>query len=328
MSLDFELQEPGWQRVLEALPAGSELPVSRFFALLGPTDEQEAQDAIDLLRRRDILLNAATIPVPETGEAAQRLKLEWELAHSGRLPGGLEVDDPLRQYWVQLERLPRLTGELAEDACPNDLLEGLMWLVLEEAHDYAGRGVLLADLLQEGAMGLLTGLEFTRSPLQLRRYIDYAMSAAVVLQALATGEGDRLMASMRAYQQTDRRLLEELGRNPTPEELAQAMGKTPEELQSIAKLVRDAAATPKQASQPQEPEEEPESVEDSPFFQLRATIEELLSRLDETDRQILTLRFGLENHAPQTAEQTARSLNLTESEVTAREAAAIALLRT
>lgn len=330
MEFDFDWQEPGWKRALDLLTPGTDLPSHRFFALLGAVDEDEAQEAAEYLEGRGVGLDVSSIPVPTQGEAAQRLRLEADLAAQGRLPGGLETDDALRQYWVEVESLPRFTeSSLPSVTDPNRLLEGLMYLVLREAPDFAGQGVLLLDLLQEGAMGLMRAMEMPGDrPLDTARwYIRQAMARSVALQYLAQGEGERLVAAMRAYQQADRRLLQQLGRNPGPEELAQEMGKTVQEVLTLSKMVADAAANPKTQSQPEPDPQEDEAVEDSAYFRMRAMIEDLLGRLDPLDRQILTLRFGLEGHTPQSPEETARSLGLLPAEVRAREAQAMLKMR-
>lgn len=329
MDFDFEWQEPGWKRVVEQLTPGTEIPAHRFFAILGAVDEDEAREAAEYLEGRRVGLDVSAIPVPKMGEAAERLGLEYDLAHRGRLPGGLEPSDPLRQYWLELERLPRIPEDAAHEGDLNRRMEGMMFLVLQEAPAFAGQGVLMLDLLQEGAMGLMRALEAPgEHPFETAAWcIRQAMGRAVAMQYLAAGESQRLVAAMRAYQQADRRLLQQLGRNPGPEELAQEMGKTVQEVQALAKMVRDAAATPKHRDDPQPEPEEQEAVEDSAYFKLRSTIEELLSRLDPLDREILTLRFGLEGKAPQSQEEAARSLNLTVSDLAAREVKAMALMR-
>ena len=92
---------------------------------------------------------------------------------------------------------------------PTRLTEGLLWLVAQEALDFAGQGVLLLDLMQEGAMGLLQAMEDPGpDPVEQGRWhVRQAMARAVALQYLSTGEAQRLVAAMRAYQQADRRLL-------------------------------------------------------------------------------------------------------------------------
>ncbi len=333
LDLDLALQEPGWVRAIACIPGGTEISAQRFFALLGQADESEAMEAAMMLEARGIGLDVSQLAPAVRGRAAQRLALESELARAGQLPGGLAPTDPLRQYWSSLQSMTPLDeqGVKALMACEgsgNRLTEGLLWLVTEEAPGFTGHGVLLQDLMQEGALGLMQAVENPREDMvnHARWHIRQAMSRVVAMQYLASGEADRLLAAMRAYQQADRRLLDRLGRNPLAEELAQELGKTLSETTALGKMVQDAANSP--VPQPQEQEEaEPEKVEDSAYFQLRSRVEELLSLLDETDRNLLTLRFGLSGKAPQSTEEAAKTLGITPEEAGRREMAAIAQLR-
>lgn len=333
MALDLELewQEPGWRRMMESLPRGSVIPVERFFAMLGSVDEDEAREAALTLEARGVGLDVSRLPQCSGGAAAQRLARESELVRRGGIPGALDPGDPLRLYWQELEGLPRLDEASAQalagqGAEPNRLTEGLLWLVPQEAVNFAGRGVLLLDLMQEGAMGLLRALEVPGEDLveSARWHVREAMARAVTLQYLASGEADRLLASLRAYQQADRRLLERLGRNPGPEELAQELGKPVSEIRALEKMVRDAAAA---ARRTPAPETAPEQVEDTAYFRLRARVEELLSSLEPVDREILKRRFGLEGAPAMGQEEAARALGLPLEELTRREAAAMRALR-
>lgn len=335
MELEFDWQERDWHGVFGSIPRGSVIPAQRFFAILGTVDESEAMDAALTLEDRGVGLDVSALPRWGKGAAAQRLNREYELVRAGALPGGLEPDDPLRLYLLELERQPKLDEVTArqlveEDSDPNRLTEGLLWLAVQEAAAFAGQGVLLLDLLQEGALGLMSAVETVHEDIleTVRWHIRQAMARTVAIAYMVSGEAERLLASMRAYQQADRRLLERLGRNPGPEELAQELGKTVTETLTIAQMVRDAARATKVQPQPEKTGEEPqESVEDSAYFQLRSRVEELLSTLDETDRRLLTLRFGLEGGRPQTQEEAALSLGLPLEELQRRELAAMAHLR-
>jgi len=144
------------------------------------------------------------------------------------------------------------------------------------------------------------------------------------LQYLSTGEAQRLVAAMRAYQQADRRLLERLGRNPGPEELAQEMGKPVTEVLALGNMVRDAMAAPKAGEEPAQAED---PVEDTAYFQLRTRVEELLSGLEEVEREILKRRFGLDGRKAMSLEETARDMGLDPEEAAAREREAMCALR-
>ena len=129
----------------------------------------------------------------------------------------------------------------------------------------------------------------------------------------------------------DEALLAELGRNPTVEELAVKLSITPEQAQSIQKTLADILLLQQaeKLTQPEETSAEDEMpVEDTAYFQMRQRIGELLSQLDAQDAQILTMRFGLDKGLPMSAEEVGRALGLTAGEISAREAAALAALRT
>ena len=127
----------------------------------------------------------------------------------------------------------------------------------------------------------------------------------------------------------DERLLSELGRNPTPEEMAQALHMSVEETVAVAKTVENVRILNRALKpEPEEmPQEEEQAVEDTAYFQMRQRITDLLSALPEEDAKLLTLRYGLEGGLPLDPQQTAAKLGITADQVVARETAALAKLR-
>ena len=191
------------------------------------------------------------------------------------------------------------------------------------------------DMIQEGCIGLWKctecwvgrGAEFdmTRD-----WWIRFYIAKAVLMQARANGVGQKMRSALEDYRAVDERLLGELGRNATMEEIALEMHITAEEA-AVVKKTLDNARLVAQNRKPQEPEEEKEednqAVEDTAYFQMRQRIADLLSGLSEQDQKLLTLRFGLEGGKPLSPEETGRQLGLTPEEVVAREGAALAKLR-
>ena len=160
--------------------------------------------------------------------------------------------------------------------------------------------------------------------------IRQAMARAVTLQARESGVGRKMRQALEDYRAVDQRLLAELGRNPTLEEIAQELHMTPEDTATVKRNLDDArilaqATAPKEEA---EPEEENQAVEDTAYFQMRQRITELLSVLPEEDARLLSLRFGLDKELPLSPEDTGKRMGLTPQEVVAREAAALARLRT
>ena len=206
--------------------------------------------------------------------------------------------------------------------------------VVELAGEYVGYGVLLLDLIQEGSLGLWHGVHSYRDGdygAHRDRWIRFYMAKAVTLQARSGGVGQKMRTALEDYRAVDERLLSELGRNPTLEEIAEALHMGLEEAEAVRKMLEDARLMA-QVRKPREEEEETKeeedmAVEDTALFQSRQRIADLLSGLDKLDQKLLTLRFGLEGGKPLTSEETGKYLGLTASEVVAREAAALAKLR-
>ena len=340
--MEFVFEDAAWEPVLKQIPQGSGFSAARFLTLMEGETEEAVEEALQLLQQRDVLLDISDLPVPAVaGEAAVRLRREEQLVKDGALMGALEETDPLRLYLEELAALP-VCGDpqlLAQQMLAGDkdatrrLTDGMLSRVVELACRLTGRGVLLLDLIQEGSLGLWQAvLEYQGGSFEeyCDRRIRWDLARAVTMQARANGVGQKLRQAMEDYRSVDERLLSELGRNPTLEEIAEAMHMTPEAAAAVAKTV-EAARDLARAKTPEEPvEEDPEeqqAVEDTAYFQMRQRIEELLSELDDNQKLLLSLRFGLEGGKPLTPEQTGAKLGLTAEEVVSMEAAALAKLR-
>lgn len=329
-----------WEQNLGQLEVGSELSAAQFLTLMEPESEEELESALQLLDEKDILLNIDSLEsFAPSGDGALRLKLEKELVAKKALPGALEENDPLRLYLEEIAALPAvgdpelLAREYAagnEDVLPR-LTNLMLGSVAEKAFALAGRGVLLLDLIQEGSLGLwqaILAYEDGSFENHCDRYIMRSLHRALVMQARSYGVGQKLRQAMEDYRSADEKLLTELGRNPTTEELAEALHMSAAETAAVAEMLE---TTRRLQFAKQEPEQEElaetQSVENTAYFQMRQRISELLSVLDETDAKLLTLRFGLEAGLPKSAAEVGKILGLTAEEVSAREAAALQKLR-
>ena len=340
--LDFTFDETPWELALNQLRRGDALSAVQFLTLVEQEEEDAVMDALSDLDRLGITLDISDLPkAAGTGEAAVRLRREEELAKQGSFLGALERNDPLRLYLEELEELSKVEDPqvLAEKALSGNerageqLATGRLYRVVELAGEMVGRGVLLLDLIQEGSLGLWQAIgcyEGGDFAAHSDWWIRNAMAKAVTLQARSSGVGQKMRQAMEDYRAVDERLLGELGRNATVEEIAEQLHMTVEETVAVARMISNARLVDK-AKPSQEPEEEDieeeRHVEDTAFFQMRQRILDLLSCLSEEDAKLLTLRFGLEGGMPLTPEDAGRKLGLTPEEVVAREAAALALLR-
>jgi RNA polymerase primary sigma factor len=339
---EFVFEPQAWEMTLNTLEEGSSFSAVRFLTLMEGEDEVAVEDALQLLQQRDILLDVSDLPkTGAVGEAAVRLRREEQLVQSGTLLQSLDETDPLRVYLEEIALTPAygdvqlLAQRLLEGdrEVAGQLTDLMLSKVVERACQMVGRGVLLLDLIQEGSLGLWQAIlnyedgDFER---WCDRHICWDLARAVTMQARDNGVGQKLRQAMEDYRAVDDRLLAELGRNPTVEEIAQQLHMTVEEAVVVAGTL-DAARTLAQAKTPAQPEEEnPEeqqAVEDTAYFQMRQRIAELLSELDDQEKELLSLRFGLEGGKPMTPEQTGARLGLTPEEVVGKEAAALAKLR-
>ena len=340
--LEITFSHTSWEQILDQLAPGSQLDAIQFLTLMEQECEEDLEDALARLDEKDILLNVDNIGVfAASADSALRMKLEKELVEKNNLPGGLEENDPLRMYLEEIASLPtcadpeRLAKEYVqgnEDVLPQ-LTNAMLGRVAETAFTLAGRGVLLLDLLQEGGLGLwqaILAYEGGSFEDHCDRYIQRNLHKALTLQARAYGMGQKMRQAMEDYRATDEKLLAEFGRNPTAEELAEAMHMSVAEVTVVADMLETARRL-QHAKQEPEPEEEElaeeQSVENTAYFQMRQRISELLSVLDEKDAKLLTLRYGLEAGLPKSAAEVGTILGITTEEVAAREAAALQKLR-
>lgn len=334
--LEFSFEPDPWETFRMSLTMGDTVSASQILTLLEGEDGQALEDALQELETACVKLDISDLPKNGgTGDTALRLKQEAQLVQEGLNPKNLEPNDPLRLYLEEVAAAPVCGDEqlLAETGDNPEALTNLgLSRVIELAQDYVGYGVLLMDLIQEGSLGLWQAIGCYRDGAYAAhrdRWIRFYLARAVILQAYASGIGQKMRRAMEDYRQVDERLLGELGRNATIEEIADELHMSVEEVRTVRKMMDNARMLDK-AIRPEEEEEKKEAeqaVEDTALFQSRQRIGDLLSALDETDARLLTLRFGLEGGRPASPEETGSALGMTAQEVLAREAAALAKLR-
>ena len=337
--LDFSFDNSPWELFLSGKREGDRISAAHFLTLLEQETEDAVEDAFAALDDRKLMLDVSDLPVKQyIGQAALRLRQEAEIAEKAMDVSGLNPTDPLRLYLEEIREMPRQTDEkaLAERAAQGDqraaeqLMHQGLHRVVEIVPEFVGYGVLMMDLLQEGGLALWQAIQVPEGDYLTRRdgAIRAAMAKAVTLQARANGVGQKMRQALEDYRAVDERLLAELGRNATLEEIALELHMTPEDAETVRKVLEDARML-QQATAPKEEEasEEEQAVEDTAYFQMRQRISELLSVLPEEDAKILTLRFGLEKGLPMSPEDTGKALGLTVDQVLRREAKALAMLR-
>lgn len=341
IDMDISFGDSPWEAWMDRKRYGDSLSAAQLLTFLEEETEEGVEDAFAALEDRGLKLDVTTLPSRQfVGQAALRLRQEEQMAKENMALKDLGPNDPLRLYLEEIASLPPAeeTEELLRQAADGDekakeILTGAgLRRVAEIAKEFTGYGVLLMDLIQEGSMGLwkvVSGFSGGDYPSLRDDAVRQAMARAVTLQARESGVGRKMRQALEDYRAVDQRLLAELGRNPTLEEIAQELHMTPEDAATVKRNLDDArilaqATAPKEEA---EPEEEDQAVEDTAYFQMRQRITELLSVLPEEDARLLSLRFGLDKELPLSPEDTGKRMGLTPQEVVAREAAALAKLR-
>lgn len=337
-NLEFAFDISPWEGYRRGLQMGDVISAARVLALV--EGEQELEEALQDLETGAMVLDISDLPRPGgIGEAAVRLRREQELVSNGLHPEDLEQTDPLRLYLEEVAQTPAFGDEvqLAQrsgqgDAQAQQTLTNLgLSRVIQLAQEHVGYGVLLLDLIQEGSLGLWQAVCSYHGgdyAAHRDRWIRFYLARAVTMQAGANGVGQKMRRALEDYRQVDSRLLSDLGRNPTLEEIALELHMNVEEAATVRQMLAEAQQLAR-AQSPQEdaPEEQEQAVEDTALFQMRQRIGDLLSGLSEADAKLLSLRFGLEGGKPLTPEEVGAKLGLTASQVLEKEAAALAQLR-
>ena len=340
--MEFVFEQSPWELAISKLGRGDSISAMDCLQLLEDMSQEDAEEALLALEAQGITLNVSDLPKDSSGgETAVRLRFEQKLIQSGQLLKGLEENDPLRLYLEELAQVP-CAGDVdllakryadGEEAVAQQLVDFCLHVVVERACSMAGHGVLLLDLIQEGSLGLWQGvLQYTDGDFRshIHWWIDQYLAKAVLVQAHSAGIGQKMRQGMEDYRDMDQRLLTDLGRNPTLEEIADAMHVTVEDASAYAAMLAQANAR-KQIEQSRVPKEQTaddeQAVENTAYFQTRQRIMEMLSTLTEREAKLLTLRFGLEGGLPMDPRQAGETLGMTVDEVVELETAALLKLR-
>lgn len=340
--LAFSFEQSPWEAFLMTKGMGDTISAVTLLSMLEGQEEQQVEDALLDMETACMNLDISDLPkAGGNGEAAVRLRREKQLVKRGLDVNELEDNDPLRLYLEEIADIPAYGDEQAlaqrcasgEEKAMEQLTNLGLGRVVAVAAEHVGYGVLLMDLIQEGSLGLWQAVRNYRYgdyAAHRDRWIRFYMARAVTLQARSNGVGQKMRQALEDYREVDERLLSDLGRNPTLEEIAVELHMNVEEAAAVKKMLEDArllAQARKPVEEEADREAEEQAVEDTALFQMRQRILDLLSVLDRQDQKLLTLRFGLEGGKPLSPEDTGRKLGLTPEEVVAREAAALAKLR-
>ena len=264
---------------------------------------------------------------------------------------GINVDDPVRMYLREIGRIPLLTFDqeldLAKRILDGDedakkqLAESNLRLVVSIAKKYVGRGMLFLDLIQEGNMGLIKAVEkfdYTKGfkfSTYATWWIRQAITRAIADQARTIRIPVHMVETINKLIRTSRHLLQQLGREPTPEEIAEEMEIPVEKVMEIQKIAQDPVSLETPIGEEDDShlgdfiqdDDSPTPHDSAAYTLLKEQLEEVMNTLTPREAKVLKLRFGLEDGKARTLEEVGREFEVTRERIRQIEAKALRKLR-
>ena len=270
------------------------------------------------------------------------------------VPEGISIDDPVRMYLKEIGKVPLLTadeeieiakkmlegGEEAE-AAKKKLAEANLRLVVSIAKRYVGRGMLFLDLIQEGNLGLIKAVEkfdYTKGfkfSTYATWWIRQAITRAIADQARTIRIPVHMVETINKLIRVSRQLLQEKGREPQPEEIAEAMGISVEKVREIVKIAQEPVSLETPSGEEEDShlgdfiqdDDAPPPAEAASFTLMKEQLMSVLDTLTPREKKVLSLRFGLEDGRQRTLEEVGQEFNVTRERIRQIEAKALRKLR-
>ena len=267
------------------------------------------------------------------------------------VPEGVALDDPVRMYLKEIGRVPLLTAEeevdlarrmeAGDESARHRLEEANLRLVVSIAKRYVGRGMMFLDLIQEGNLGLLKAVEkFDYSKgykfsTYATWWIRQAITRAIADQARTIRIPVHMVETINKYIRVSRQLLQELGRDPTSEELAHRMGLSVARVREIMKISQEPVSLETPIGEEEdthlsdfiEDEAAPDPADAASMLLLKEQISEVLTTLAPREAEVLRLRFGLVDGRSRTLEEVGQNFGVTRERIRQIEAKALRKLR-
>ena len=264
---------------------------------------------------------------------------------------GLAIDDPVRMYLKDIGKIPLLTPErekylaeqitLGNKSAKDELIEANLRLVVSIAKRHVGKGMYFLDLIQEGNLGLIKAVEkFDYSKgykfsTYATWWIRQAITRAIADQARTIRIPVHMVETIHKVSRTARQLLQELGREPNTDEIAEKLGITPEKVREIMKIAQDPVSLETPIGEEEdshlgdfvEDNDSPAPSDSASYSLLREQLCNILHTLTPREEQVIKLRFGLVDGRPRTLEEVGKQFQITRERIRQIEAKALRKLR-
>ncbi len=264
---------------------------------------------------------------------------------------GVNIDDPVRMYLREIGRIPLLTYEQelelakkvleGDEDAKKDLAEANLRLVVSIAKKYVGRGMLFLDLIQEGNMGLIKAVEkfdYTKGfkfSTYATWWIRQSITRAIADQARTIRIPVHMVETINKLIRTSRHLLQQMGREPTPEELSKELDMPVERVMEIQKIAQDPVSLETPIGEEDDShlgdfiqdDDTPAPQDVAAYTLLKEQLEEVMSTLTLREAKVLRLRFGLDDGKARTLEEVGKEFDVTRERIRQIEAKALRKLR-
>ncbi|WP_029420799.1 RNA polymerase sigma factor RpoD [Alicyclobacillus macrosporangiidus] len=312
--------------------------------------DQLAEAGVDVVNEHDELdlddADEADHTAMEGEEDPERIDLD-DLS----MPPGVKISDPVRMYLKEIGRVPLLSAqeeielakriEQGDEEAKRRLAEANLRLVVSIAKRYVGRGMLFLDLIQEGNLGLIKAVEKFdyRKGYKFSTYatwwIRQAITRAIADQARTIRIPVHMVETINKLIRVSRQLLQELGREPTAEEIAAEMDMSPEKVREIQKIAQEPVSLETPIGEEDDshlgdfiPDDDALAPADAAAYELlKEQLEDVLDTLTEREENVLRLRFGLDDGRTRTLEEVGKVFGVTRERIRQIEAKALRKLR-
>lgn len=311
---------------------------------------EQIEDIYDYLEKSDVDVLGVVVEKEDKedeGEEEEEEEVELDLS----LPDGVNIDDPVRMYLKEIGKVNLLTAEeeieLAKRMEEGDefakqrLAEANLRLVVSIAKRYVGRGMLFLDLIQEGNLGLIKAVEKFdyRKGYKFSTYatwwIRQAITRAIADQARTIRIPVHMVETINKLIRVSRQLLQELGRDPLPEEIGAELGMPVEKVREILKISQEPVSLETPIGEEEDShlgdfiqdDNVPVPADAAAFTLLKEQLVEVLDTLTDREQKVLRLRFGLDDGRARTLEEVGREFSVTRERIRQIEAKALRKLR-
>ena len=310
----------------------------------------ETSEAIyDLLEKNGFKVVSDALPDADLDNIMQEINAENPSLAA--IADSIAIDDPVRMYLKEMGRIPLLTSEeekriasaiaAGDDSARKELTEANLRLVVSIAKRYVGRGMLFLDLIQEGNMGLIKAVEkfdYTKGykfSTYATWWIRQAITRAIADQARTRRIPVHMVETINKLSRVKRQLVQELGRDPQPDEIAKEMGVSVEKVREIMKIAQEPVSLETPIGEEEDshlgdfiPDDEmPAPVEAATSTMLNEQLMDVLSSLTPREEKVLRLRFGIDDGRQRTLEEVGKEFNVTRERIRQIEAKALRKLR-